>query len=242
MKTTMTAAAIVGVVQAAFATAMWLWIVEDRPWNVVQQFWGHLGPAAFLVALGALAIFERGGAVSYGRKEGWIAVVGGSLYILVDTFIMHPPLGVFDGAGKAEQEHVSIMGMILLLGVSLLVMLRKFGASTPSTVHFAVGVAVASMVFLNHHQHTQAGTAGHNATIIFLVVCAALRLFGRMVEYGVALIVTGWVFFCSQMGFAHYVDMTGHSAGAWIALWAMFGFASATIFMLLAPPFDDRSS
>jgi hypothetical protein len=226
--------AIAVIVQLAFAAAMWLWLVEDRPWNIVQQFWGHYGPSIFLVALGAVAILERGGPVSLGLKDAWLAIIAGGAYILADTFIMHPPFGVFDGAGNAEQEHVSIMAMILMLGVSCLVMLRRFGTEAPLTIYFVVGITVASLVFLSHHQHTQAGAVAHNATIIFLAVAALLRLLGRQMEYGVAMVVAGWVFFCSQMGFAHYVDMTGHSAGAWIALWAMFGFTSATVFMLFA--------
>lgn len=227
---------VFAIAQLAFAPAMWLWLVEHRPANVINQFWGHFGPATFLVALGAVAIFERKGVVSLGTKEAWLAIVAGGGYILADTFIMHPPLGVFDGAGHAEQEHVAIMGMILALGVSGLVILKKYGAETPPTIHFVVGITVASLVFLSHHQHTVAGTVAHNATIIFLSVSALMRLLGRMEEYGVAMILSGWVFFCSQMGLAHYVDMVNKSPGAWVALWAMFGFISATGFMLLAPP------
>lgn len=227
---------IFALAQLALAPLIWDWLVEHRPRNVVNQFYGHYFPSIFLVAMGAVAIFERKGVVALGTKEAWLAIVAGAGYILADTFIMHPPLGVFDGAGHAESEHVSIMGMILALGISGLVVLKKYGAETPPTIHFIVGVTVASLVFLNHHQHTAAGTAAHNAVIIFLSVAALMRLLGRMEEYGVAMIVSGWVFFSSQMGLAHYVDMSGKSPGAWIAVWAMVGFISATGFMLLAPP------
>ena len=228
--------AIATAAQAAFAVAMWLWLVEARPQNVVNQFWGHFGPASLLVLLGMVALIERGGPVAMGTKEAWLAIAGGGIYILADTFIMHPPWGVFDGAGKAEQEHVTIMAMVLMLGVSALAMLRKFGDRAHLSVHFAVAVLVVSMVFLSHMQPTMAGTSVHSATVVFLVLCAALRVLRRTFEYGIALIVTGWIFYSSQMGFAGFVQMKGYSPGAWIALWAMFGFASATIFTLLAPP------
>ena len=119
--------AIATAAQAAFAVAMWLWLVEARPQNVANQFWGHFGPASLLVLRGMVALIERGGPVAMGTKEAWLAIAGGGIYILADTFIMHPPWGVFDGAGKAEQEHVTIMAMVLMLGVSALAMLRKFG-------------------------------------------------------------------------------------------------------------------
>lgn len=233
---------VFSVIQLGVAVCIWLTLVQDRPYNIIQQFWGHFGPALFLVAMGAVAIFERKGIVNLATKEAWLAIVAGGVYILADTFIMHPPFGVFDGAGNAEQEHVSIMAMILALGISALVILRKYDLKAPLTIHFVVGVTVASLVFMNHHQHTVAGTVAHNATIVFLVVSALMRLFDRVEEYGVAMIVTGWVFFCSQMGFAHYVDMSGKSPGAWVALWAMMGFISATGFMLLSPPVPKENS
>ncbi len=219
------------------AVTSWLWysLTPNYSWHMVQQFWGHLGPAAFLVAMGASAMYLRGRMQILISTEAWLAIAAGGVYILADTFIMHPPWGIFDGAGHSEQEHVALMGLILALGVSALILQRRMGARFSPTIHFVIGAAAAGMVFMNHHQHTVAGTVGHNATLVMLLVAVVFRMMGNLVEYGMAMIVTGFVFFCSQMGFAMYVDMSGNSAGAWVAGWAMGGFLAATGYLAMAP-------
>ncbi len=225
--------------QLIAVVAIWYFVVPSREWNVVQQFFGHLGPSAFLVAMGAAAIVYRDNLRALNLREAWLAVVAGAAYVLADTFIMHPPLGIFSGPGHAEQEHVVIMGLVFVLGVSGLVILRRMPGKLPTAAHFVIGIAVAGLVFGNHHQHSAAGSVGHNATVLFLGVAAVFRVLDKTVEYAVAMIVTGFVFFSAQMGFAEWVEAADNSPGAWVALWATMGFASATGFMALtltSPP------
>lgn len=223
------------VLQVVLATIAWFLTVLERDWEVTQQFLGHVGPAIFLVAMGASAIFLSSKMRFLITCEASLAMFAGAVYVLADTFIMHPPWGVFDGAGHAEQEHVSIMGLVFILGLSGFVMLRKYPGTPPSAAHFIIGIAVAAFVFGNHHQHTVAGTVAHHATMLFLGVAAVFRLLERYTEYGVAMIVTGYVFFASQAGFAYFVDTMDNSPGAWVALWATLGFASASVYLALSP-------
>jgi len=225
-----------GAIQIILASTIWYFMVPNYEWHIVQQFYGHIGPAIFLVALGAAALFMRDNLYALNMREAQLAVIAGAAYVLADTFIMHPPFGVFDGAGNAEQEHVSIMGLVFVLGVSGIVLLKRNGRALPTSAHFVIGIAFASMVFLNHHQHTVAGTIGHQATIMALGAAALFRVLDKMTEYAITIIVAGFIFFASQMGFAMAIDMGGHSAGAWFALWASLGMASATGFVAMAPP------
>ena len=218
----------------AAAVLVWSQLVMNFEWHIVQQFWGHLGPSAFLVALGVAAIMLHQNLQKLFRIEGWLAVAAGVIYVLADTFIMHPPWGIFDGAGKAEEEHVMLMGLFAVLGASGLLMQRRMGENFSPSIHFVIGGVAAVMVFVGHHQHTVAGTMAHNATLVTAAVAIGFRVMNRMTEYAMAMIVTGFIFFSSQMGFAMYVDMSGNSAGAWIAGWAMAGFLAATIYVLLA--------
>jgi len=223
------------VLQMAIVIALWFVFVTKTSPMVVNQFFGHLGPAMFLVAMGASAIMWRHGYLRLARIEAWIAVVAGVTYVLADTFIMHPPFGIFDGAGRGEEEHVSLMALVAALGLSGLVVLRrpKLLGDNPPSVHFVVGIAVAGIVFSGHGQHSEAGTVAHNATVLMLGLAALFRVLGKMMEYGVAMIIAGYLFFSSQMGLAMYVDMSGTSPGAWVAFWATGGFLAATGFTLL---------
>ncbi|MXN63617.1 hypothetical protein GR183_01770 [Stappia sp. GBMRC 2046] len=198
---------------------------------MVDQFFGHLGPSAFLVALGAFAILSGDKGVRLTRIEAWLSICAGAIYILVDTFIMHPPLGIFDGAGHAEQEHVGLMGLVLALGLCGLVILRA--GNIPPSLPVVVGVAVAALVFTGHHQHAAAGTVAHNATVLMLVVAAIFRVLERYTEYGVAIIVSGFLFFSAQMGFAMFVESSGTSPQAWVTYWATAGFISSTGFLIV---------
>ncbi len=235
MNSIATRIALFSALQIVVVWLIWYISVPNFEWHIVQQFIGHIGPAAFLVGLGVAAFLYRHAPRRLIAAEAWIAMIGGALYVLVDTFYMHPPFGVFDGAGHAEQEHVALMGLFFVLGASVLVVLRKMPARLPTSAHFAVAAALVAMVFLNHHQHTVSGTVGHQATIVLVVTGAFFRILDKIVEYAFVVIVAGFVFFSSQMGLAMYVDMSGTSAGAWVALWSMLGFASATGYLMMLP-------
>jgi hypothetical protein len=223
------------VAQIAALTVLWFLVVVEWRWDVVQQFLGHIGPGAFLVGMGVAAIFLHKNTRTLTRYECYLAILAGAAYVLADTFIMHPPWGVFSDPGQAEQEHVSIMAMVFMLGVSGLVLQRKFANSLPAAAHFFVGVSVVAIVFGNHPQHTVTGGVGHYATMLFLAGAVVFRIMDRYIEYAVLMIITGFVFFGSQTGLAEYVDTVGNSAGAWIALWSTLGFVSATGFLALSP-------
>jgi hypothetical protein len=220
--------------QVIAVSLAWHVVVRERDWSVVQQFFGHIGPAVFLVAMGAAALIYRHNLRALAFREAWLAIVAGASYVLADTFLMHPPFGVFSDPGHAEQEHVSIMALVFVLGVSGLVVLRKSTRKVSTSAHFLIGIGVAGLVFLGHHQHTEAGSVGHYATVMFLGIAALFRVLDKTMEYAVAMIVTGFVFFSSQMGFADFVDTADNSPGAWVALWATLGFASATGFMAMS--------
>ncbi len=226
---------VYGLIQIPIVSYVWYVTVPNYEWHIVQQFYGHIGPAIFLVAMGASALFFARNFRKLNYIEAWLAIAAGAAYVVADTFIMHPPWGVFDGAGHAEQEHVAIMGMFFVLGVSGLVVLRRFPGCFPTGAHFLIGAAVAALVFLNHHQHTVAGTIAHNATLFVAGAAVLFRILGKITEYAITMIVTGFVFYSSQMGFAMYIDMANNSGGAWVALWATIGFASATGFLAMAP-------
>jgi hypothetical protein len=221
--------------QLVIAWLVWRWLAPNPEWNVVQQFWGHIGPGTFLVAMGVAVFFLHRTPQLLTRIEAWLAIVAGAAYVLADTFIMHPLWGVFDGAGRAEWEHVSIMSLIAMLGVSALVLLPRQGAQAVPSIQIVVAVAVVAFVFLAHEQPTMAGTMGHQATSLLLVVAALFRVMGKLVEYGVALVLTGFVFFSSQMGLTNYVAAADFSPGAWITIWVAAGFVSATVYMAFSP-------
>lgn len=223
------------VAQLVLVWLVWRWLVPNPEWNVVQQFWGHIGPGTFLVAMGVAVFFLHHTPLRLTRIEAWLAIVAGAAYVLADTFIMHPPWGVFDGAGRAEWEHVSIMSLIAMLGASALVLLPRQGAQALPSIQIVVAVAVVAFVFLAHDQPTMAGTMGHQATSLLLVVAALFRVLGKVLEYGVALVLTGFVFFSSQMGLVNFVDASGFSPGAWITIWVTAGFISATVYMTFSP-------
>ena len=92
------------------------------------------------------------------------------MYVLVDTFIIHPPFGIFDGAGTAEQQHVSLNLMLIGLAAFVLVTLR-YTDLLPS-VQILIAVAAFAVVFSVHDQHSAIMTVGHTSTTAFLVLAA----------------------------------------------------------------------
>lgn len=90
----------------------------------VLQFFGHLGPAMLFASAGLTSMSRTLDMRRLIQIEAYLALGAASLYILVDTFIMHPPLGVFDGAGRAELQHVSLNLMLLGLAAFVLVTTR----------------------------------------------------------------------------------------------------------------------
>ena len=223
------------VIQIIAVTTIWFFVVVEWRWDVIQQFLGHLGPGAFLVGMGVAVFFFRHDMRTLIRYEALLAMIAGAAYVLADTFIMHPPWGIFSGPGQAEQEHVSIMALVFVLGLCAMVALRKFPNHQPSSIFFFIGIAVVALVFASHPQHTVTGGIGHYGTMLFLGGAVIFRMLEKHIEYAIAMIVSGFVFFGAQTGMAEYVDTVGNSPSAWIALWATLGFVSATGFLAIAP-------
>ena len=92
-----------------------------------NQFFGHVGPAILLVLVGVLALnFKKLTLDRLVLLEAYAGIAASVFYIIIDTFISHPPLGIFDGAGVAEQQHVGIM---LLIGAGGFLIIGGGGGS-----------------------------------------------------------------------------------------------------------------
>ena len=139
------------------------------------------------------------------------------LYLLIDSFIIHPPFGIFDGAGTAEQQHVSLYLMLGGLAAFSLATLR-YTEVLPS-IQILIAAAVFTVVLSAHEQHNAISMVGHNATIVFLVLAGVLRLLDRMFEYGVLLFIAAHTLFSSQIGLARFGEEVGIDPAAWSAYW-----------------------
>lgn len=183
----------------------------------VIQFFGHLGPAMLFASAGLLSISEKLDTRQLIRFEAYLALGAGFLYLLVDSFTIHPPLGIFDGAGIAEQQHVALNLMLIGLASFVLVTLR-YTEVLPS-IRILIAATAFAVVFSEHGQHSAVSMVGHNATIVFVILAAVLRLFDRMFEYGVILLIAAHTFFSSQMGLARFAEEVGIDPAAWSAYW-----------------------
>ncbi len=185
--------------------------------NETLQFFGHFGPSILFVAAGLISFSGRIDTPRLIRIEAYLALVLALLYVLIDSFIIHPPFGVFDGAGAPEQQHVSLYLMLGGLGVFVLATLR-YTERLPS-IQVLIAAAAFGLVLLAHGQHNAIGTVGHYATTVFLVLAGVLRLFDRMFEYGVLLLIAAHTLFGSQIGLARFAEEVGIDPSAWSAYW-----------------------
>ena len=195
----------------------------------VLQFFGHLGPAMLFAGAGLLSISGRIDTRRLIRFEAFLALGAAFLYLLVDSFIIHPPFGIFDGAGIAEQQHVSLNLMLIGLAAFVLVTLR-YTEVLPS-IQILIAAAAFAVVFAAHEQHSAITVVGHNATIVFVVLAAVLRLLGRMFEYGVILLIAAHTFFGAQMGLARFAEEAGIDPTAWSAYWITAASLAAAAYL-----------
>jgi len=198
-----------------------------------NQFFGHVGPAIMLVLVGVLALNSEKITIDrFVLLEACAGAVASFLYIFIDTFIIHPPLGIFDGAGVAEQQHVGIMLLIGFGSLFAILVHKKFNLRFGAHVLFAA--MVFSIVIVNHHQHSPVAGLAHYATAIFVMVAALFRVAGRIIEYGFCLIIAGYVWASSQMGFAMHAGSIRIDPGAYVCYWTAIGMFIAMIYILLA--------
>ena len=196
----------------------------------VLQFFGHLGPAMLFAGAGLISISGRIDKPRLIRFEAYLALGAAFLYILADTFIIHPPFGIFDGAGLAEQQHVSLN--LLLIGLASFVLVTLRYTDVLPSVQILIAAAAFAVVFSVHEQHGAITMVGHNATTLFVVLAALLRLLDRMFEYGVLLLIAAHTFFSSQMGLTRFAEDVGIDASAWSAYWITAGCLAAAAYLV----------
>ena len=183
----------------------------------VLQFFGHLGPAMLFAGAGLMSISRKIDTRRLIRLEAYLALGAALLYLLVDTFIIHPPFGIFDGAGTAEQQHVSLN--LILVGLASFVLVTLRYTEVLPSVQILIAAAAFAVVFSAHGQHNAISVVGHNATTVFLVLAGVLRLLDRMFEYGVILLIAAHTFFSSQIGLTRFAEDVGIDPIAWSAYW-----------------------
>ena len=150
------------------------------------------------------------------------------LYLLIDSFIIHPPFGIFDGAGTAEQQHVSLY--LLLAGIAALVLATLRYTEVLPSIQILIVTAFA-VVLSAHGQHNAIRMVGHNATTAFLVLVGVLRLLDRMFEYGLLLFIAAHTLFSSQIGFARFAEEVGIDPTAWSAYWITAASLAAAAYL-----------
>ena len=207
--------------------ALFAGVFSDR--SGILGFFGHLGPAMLFAGAGLLSISGKIETRRLIRLEAYLALVAALLYILADSFVIHPPFGVFDGAGMAEQQHVSLNLMLIGLASFVLVTLR-YTQVLPS-IHILIAAAAFAVVFSGHGQHSAISMVEHNATTVFVVLAAGLRLLERMFEYGVLLFIAAHTFFSSQMGLARFAEGVGVDPTAWSAYWITAATLAAAAYL-----------
>jgi len=68
----------------------------------VIQFFGHLGPAMLFAGAGLISISGKIDTRRLIQLEAYLALGAASMYVLVDTFIIHSPFGIFRWCGHSR--------------------------------------------------------------------------------------------------------------------------------------------
>ena len=197
--------------------------------NGVLQFFGHLGPAILFASAGLISISGRIDTPRLIRIEAYLALVLASLYLLIDSFIIHPPFGIFDGAGTAEQQHVSLY--LLLAGIAALVLATLRYTEVLPSIQILIAAIAFAVVLSAHEQHNAISMVGHNATTAFLVLAGVLRLLDRTFEYGVLLLIAAHTLFSGQIGLTRFAEEVGIDPTAWSAYWITAGCLAAAAYL-----------
>jgi hypothetical protein len=200
------------------------------------QFFGHVGPSTLLIVSGAAALLVRRQTRRLVLWEGYLGLAAALAYVAGDTFVSHPPFGIFDGAGHAEQQHVAFMLLIGTMGFFAIVLERRL--ETLTGLHVAVPATVFALVILAHAQHNEVAFSAHWGSAIFAVLAAFFRILGRLLEYGVSIIVAGYLFISGQMGYTMFATASRIDGVAWVCYWTAFAVLVATVYVLV---FRDRT-
>jgi len=197
--------------------------------NQVLQFFGHLGPAILFASAGLISISGRIDTPRLIRIEAYLALVLASLYLLIDSFIIHPPFGIFDGAGTAEQQHVSLY--LLLAGIAALVLATLRYTEVLPSIQILIAAIAFAVVLSAHEQHNAISMVGHDATTAFLVLAGVLRLLDRTFEYGVLLLIAAHTLFSGQIGLTRFAEDVGIDPTTWSAYWITAGCLAVAAYL-----------
>ncbi|MDP6708106.1 MAG: hypothetical protein QF893_17310 [Alphaproteobacteria bacterium] len=222
---------ILAVVQYGFLALLALGMGAFESKMKTLQFLGHVGPSTLLIASGVAAMLMYRQPRRLVRREGHWGLVAALLYVAGDTFISHPPFGIFNGAGNAEQQHVGFMMLIGAMAVYALVLEQRL--ERPTGLHVAVPVVAFGLLILAHGQHNDVAFAAHWGSAIFAVVAAFFRLFGRLFEYGVSIIIAGYLFTSGQMGYTMFATSIRIDGVAWVCYWTAFAVLVAMTYVLV---------
>ena len=225
MRTSVLAA---GHLLAATGLAFFAGVFSGR--SGVIQFFGHLGPAMLFACAGLMGISGWMDTRRLIRVEAYVALGAAALYLLVDSFIIHPPFGIFDGAGVAEQQHVSLN--LMLVGLAAFVLLTMRYTQQLPSIQVMIAAGAFAVVFSAHEQHSAVTALAHDATTAFVILAAVLRLFDRMFEYGVALLISAHTFFAGQVGLARFAEDLGIDPAAWSAYWITAACLAAAAYVV----------
>ena len=123
---------------------------------------------------------------------------------------------------------------MLLIGIAsvfAIIAHKKFNLQTG--VHVLFAAIIFSIVIVIHHQHAPVATLAHYTTAIYVIIAALFRVFGRIMEYGFCLVIAGYVWASSQMGFAMYAGKIRIDPGAYVCYWTAIGMLVALIYILM---------
>ena len=195
----------------------------------VLQFFGHLAAFIILSGAGLLSISGRISTPRLIRIEAYLALGVGLLYVFVDSVIMHPPFGIFDGAGMAEQQHVSLF--LMLVGLASLVLATLRYTEVLPSIQILIAAVAFAVVFSAHEQHNAISTVVHNTSTVLVVMAAVLRLLDRMFEYGVILLIAAHTLFSGQIGLTRFADALGIEPTAWTTYWIIAASLAAAAYL-----------
>lgn len=198
-----------------------------------NEFFGHLLPCTLLVASAVLTMVGPADEKRLVEWEGRLALVAGVAYVLGDTFYSHPPYGVFDNPGAAEQFHVGFMTLIGAVGLFAIVYVRTLGRATG--VHTLILAAAFALFVTGHHQHGAASALSHNASALFALIAAAFRVAGRRIEYGICMTAAAYLFFSGQVSFALFTNNFRVEGVAWVCAWTAAGVLAAAAYLVAFP-------
>lgn len=208
--------------------------------DAIQEFAGHTGLAAAIIASGVATAVGPTDMTRLVRLEGWLAIAGGGGYVLGDTFFVHPPWGVFDGAGQSEQFHIGLTALVAAIGLFTVLYVRAL--RRPTALHVVLLAAAYSLLITGHHQHAASSSMAHSGSALFAAIAAIFRVMDRRVEAGICIILTGYLLFAGQTGFGAFTALYAVEPVPWLCGWAAAGAFAGAMYLAAFPEAARRTS